>query len=74
MINRRAKFTAISIVLITAAFYACLLKGVAIDWFVEYGKFIIFCLLFVVAGITTTDALRNWRNGNGSSNGSGGQS
>lgn len=63
--NRRAKFTGVAIVLITAAFYVCMFKDVSIDWFVEYGKFIIFALLFVVTGITTTDSIAKWRNGGG---------
>jgi hypothetical protein len=69
--NRRAKFTGVAIVLITAAFYVCMFKDVSIDWFVEYGKFIIFSLLFVVTGITTTDAIAKWRNGGGNGNGGG---
>lgn len=63
--NRRAKFTAIALALITIAFYVCLFKGSALGWFVEYGKYVMFSLLFVVSGITATDAITKWRNGNG---------
>jgi len=61
--NRRAKFTAIAIALITIAFYICVFKGAELEWFEVYSERIIFALLFVVAGITTTDGLRTWRNG-----------
>lgn len=61
--NRRAKFTAIAMGLLTAAFYVCLFKGVDIAWFVEYSKVIIFALLFVVSGLTATDTIFTWKNG-----------
>ena len=62
--NRRAKFTAVALVLVTVAFYICLFKGADINWFIEYGKYVMLCLLFVVTGITATDAIMKWR-GNG---------
>lgn len=67
--NRRAKFTAIAIALITAAFYICMFKGAELEWFEVYSERIIFALLFVVAGITTTDGIRSWKNGGGNNGG-----
>ena len=64
--NRRAKFTAVALALITGAFVFCLLLKVDIKWFEVYTERIVFLLLFVVAGITATDGIRSWKaNGNG---------
>jgi len=65
MINRRAKFTAIALTLITAAFLLCLILKTDIAWFETYSERVVFLLLFVVAGITTTDGIRSWKNGKG---------
>ena len=65
--NRRAKFTAVALALLTVAFYVCLFKGSDIAWFIEYGKYVMFSLLFVVTGITTTDVIAKLRDGNGES-------
>jgi hypothetical protein len=62
-INRRAKFTAVALALITGAFMLCLIIGADIAWFETYSERVVFMLLFVVAGITTTDGIRSWRNG-----------
>ncbi len=67
--NRRAKFTAIAITLITIAFYICLAVGADLGWFNTYSERVMFCLLFVVAGISATDGIRNWRNGGGGNGG-----
>jgi hypothetical protein len=61
--NRRAKFTAVALALITGAFLLCLIVGADIAWFETYSERVVFMLLFVVAGITTTDGIRSWRNG-----------
>jgi hypothetical protein len=61
--NRRAKFTAVALALITGAFMLCLIIGADIAWFETYSERVVFLLLFVVAGITTTDGIRSWRNG-----------
>ena len=63
--NRRAKFTAVALSLITGAFLLCIVIHADIKWFEVYSERIVFLLLFVVAGITTTDGIRNWKNGNG---------
>jgi len=61
--NRRAKFTAVALALITGAFLLCIIIGADIEWFETYSERVVFLLLFVVAGITTTDGIRLWRNG-----------
>lgn len=68
--NRRAKFTAVALAMITIAFYVCLFAHVDVAWFETYSERVVFCLLFVVAGITATDSVRNWRNGGGNQGGS----
>jgi uncharacterized membrane protein len=63
--NRRAKFTAVAIALITASFYICLFKKTEIAWFIQYSERVLVCLALVIGGITATDAIKTWRSGNG---------
>lgn len=63
--NRRARSAWFTIILITIAYYICMFKGVSLDWFAEYAKTMLFILGFITGGLTITDAVMNWRNGNG---------
>lgn len=61
--SRRAKFTAIALALITGAFLFCIILHTDIKWFEIYTERVVFLLLFVVTGLTATDALTTWRSG-----------
>ncbi len=63
--NRRYRVGLLIIALGTISYYVVILKRLALEYFVEYGKFLLLVGLFVVAGISATDAITKWRNGNG---------
>jgi drug/metabolite transporter superfamily protein YnfA len=65
MKNRRAKFTGVALALITGAFLLCLILKADIGWFNVYSERVVFLLLFVVTGLTATDGIQSWKNGNG---------
>lgn len=64
--NRRWKAGLLGLFLGTVAYYIVIFKGLALDYFVEYGKFVLLCVGFIVTGISVTDAITKWR-GNGGS-------
>jgi len=63
--GRRATTSAVVIILTTVAYYVSLFKGMAVEWFIEYAKVMIYILGFVVGGLTITDGIMNWRAKNG---------
>jgi len=61
--NRRWKAVLMAVALVTVAFYICMFRDIDIDWFREYADFMSWAVVAIVAGITTTDGIRSWRNG-----------
>jgi len=59
--NRRFKTGCLALALITVSYYCALFKPASLDWFVEYAKFVVFISGAVILGITTTDAITNWK-------------
>lgn len=52
-----------AVALVTVAFYICMFRDIDIDWFREYADFMSWAVVAIVAGITTTDGIRSWKNG-----------
>ena len=44
-------------ILVTIAYYICLFKGLDIDWFASYTKYLTYFLGFLVGGLTITDVV-----------------
>jgi hypothetical protein len=63
--NRRLGVVRVAGGLVTIAFYACLFTKTAIEWFIEYADFMSWVVVAIVAGLTVTDGIGKWKNGNG---------
>lgn len=64
--NRRYKSVGACVALVTIAFYVCLIRKVDPEWFRIYADFMTWAVIIAVAGLSATDGIRSWRNGNGS--------
>jgi len=62
--NRRYRVGLLIIALGTIAFYITLFRGLELDYFIEYAKFLIIVGLFIQGVLTVTDSIMKWR-GNG---------
>lgn len=53
--GRRAMAVIIYAILINGAFFYCTMKGIDIDWFAGYVKYMFGALGFLIGGLTATD-------------------
>jgi hypothetical protein len=63
--NRRYKTVGACVALVTLAYYVCIARGVELGWFEAYANFMKWAVIIAVAGLTATDAVSTWKNGNG---------